>query len=95
MSYATAKHKAKLLEMRRTGNTQQAAEYLARLAGIEQQNAMDVATELGFRVEFYANSIRVELDSWPMLTCHACRHQQPRNVNGGRCESCGSSEVWL
>ena len=28
------------------------------------------------------------------LTCHKCRHQQPRKL-GGTCEKCGSEDVWL
>ena len=51
----------KLSQLHRDGDAQGAAEFLASLQGIEQQNAMDEATRVGFVVEFYANSIRVSL----------------------------------
>lgn len=39
---------------------QSIAEYIAGLSGIQQQNAMDAITAIGYTVEFYANSIRVQ-----------------------------------
>jgi hypothetical protein len=32
----------------------------------------------------------------PLLTCHKCRHQQPRTTNNvEKCNKCGSTEVWM
>jgi len=41
-----------------------AAEYLARLTGTEQSNAMDAAMSLGIRPEFYGQNIRVYMPSF-------------------------------
>lgn len=55
------RHQAMLQLLYKQRDVQGAAQYLAKFNGINLQNAMDIATEIGFHVEFYNDSIRVEI----------------------------------
>ena len=61
-AWLSGNNQYKLSQFYAASDAQAAADLLGKIRdSIELQNAMDAATQIGFRVEFYANSIRVSL----------------------------------